>query len=145
VKAAELLAATPRLSAMSRPKPKNAVRAGDNITLPLICAYGTERLWFEKGHHTRKTSREDTKRIPSRFDGYRDCFDFTIQEVALIDWVRDQAAASLPGRRDTIALSAVKRAIAGCVEGAEALYYDGRYQDLVVLLDRKRCSALQKS
>jgi predicted ATP-binding protein involved in virulence len=52
------------------------VRAGDNITLPLICAYGTERLWFEKGHHTRKTGREDTKRMPSRFDGYRDCFDF---------------------------------------------------------------------
>jgi predicted ATP-binding protein involved in virulence len=112
------------------------VRAGDNITLPLICAYGTERLWFEKGHQTGKNGRDDTTRMPSRFDGYRDCFDFTIQETVLIDWIRDQATASLPGGRDTIALRAVKRAIAGCVEGANALYYDGRYRDLVVLLDQ---------
>jgi predicted ATP-binding protein involved in virulence len=33
---------------------------------------------------------------------------------------------------ETIALSAVKRAIVGCVEGAISLYYDERYKDLVV-------------
>jgi len=24
-----------------------AVRSGEDVTLPLICTYGTERLWFE--------------------------------------------------------------------------------------------------
>jgi predicted ATP-binding protein involved in virulence len=110
------------------------VRAGEEITLPLICAYGTERLWFENGQYTRKAAKDVTRRMPSRFDGYRDCFDFTIQETALLNWIRDEATVSLPNKQDTIALSVVKRAVTGCVEGASALYYDGRYKDLVVLM-----------
>jgi predicted ATP-binding protein involved in virulence len=119
------------------------VRAGEEITLPLICTYGTERLWFEKGHHTSKTGGEKvqsspvvwTKRRPSRLDGYRDCFNFTIQETALLEWIRDQTTVSLPLKQDTIALSVVKSAIIRCVEGAKSFYYDGRYNDLVILLD----------
>jgi predicted ATP-binding protein involved in virulence len=110
------------------------VRAGEEITLPLICTYGTERLWFEKGHRTQKAAKDTTKRMPSRFDGYRDCFNFTIQETALLNWIRDESTASLPDRQDTIALSVVKRAVTGCVDDANALYYDGRYKDLVVLM-----------
>jgi len=110
-------------------------RGGEEITLPLICSYGTERLWFEKGHYTRKTAADVPKHRPSRFDGYRECIDFTIQETALIEWIRDQSTASLHASRDTIALAVVKQAIARCVEGATSIYYDGRYKDLVVLLD----------
>ncbi|MCX6620778.1 MAG: AAA family ATPase [Acidobacteria bacterium] len=109
------------------------VRAGEPITLPLICAYGTERLWFEKGHHARNSGAASG--LPSRLDGYRDCFQFTIQETALLGWFRDQATASLPRKADTIAASLVKAAIVRCVEGAKAVYYDGRYKDLVVLME----------
>jgi predicted ATP-binding protein involved in virulence len=112
------------------------VRAGENVTLPLICAYGTERLWFEKAHYTRRAGADATRRKPSRLDGYRDSFDFTIQETALIDWIRDETTASLQLQKDTVALSVVKRAIAACVEGTKSVYYDGRYNDLVVLRDR---------
>jgi predicted ATP-binding protein involved in virulence len=108
------------------------VRAGENIPLPLICAYGTERLWFEKTHHDPKEDSPPARRKPSRLDGYRDSFDFTIQETALVDWIRDQTTASLQLQKDTVALSLVKRAITACVEGAVSVYYDGRYQDLVV-------------
>jgi predicted ATP-binding protein involved in virulence len=111
------------------------VRAGEEVTLPLICAYGTERLWFEKRHHTRRTEADRTRRMPSRLDGYRDCFNFTIQETALLDWIRDQTTVSLPLKTDTIALGVVKAAITKCVEGAKFLYYDGRYNDLVVIID----------
>jgi predicted ATP-binding protein involved in virulence len=123
------------ISAAARDAEKR-VRAGEEITLPLICTYGTERLWFEKSHHNRTRAKDDTRRMPSRFDGYRDCFNFTIQETALLDWIRDQATVSLPDKQDTIALSVVKRAVTGCVESATALYYDGRYKDLVVLMDQ---------
>jgi len=108
------------------------VRAGENVTLPLICSYGTERLWYEK---TRSAGREDTapaRRKPSRLNGYRDCFDFTIQETSLVNWIRDQTTASLQLQKDTIALSLVKRAITACVENAFSIYYDGRYEGLVV-------------
>jgi len=110
------------------------VRAGEDITLPLICVYGTERLWFEKTHHKQKS--ENARHKPSRLDGYRDSFDFAIQETALVDWMRDQTTASLQTRHDTIALGAVKRAIVACVEGSKSVYYDGRYKDLVVLTDQ---------
>jgi predicted ATP-binding protein involved in virulence len=110
------------------------VRAGEDVTLPLICTYGTERLWFEKSHRQRRTARGANGQMPSRFDGYRDCFDFTIQETALIDWIRDQATVSLMGKGPT-ALEVVRGSIIRCVEGALSLYYDGRYKDLVVLMD----------
>ena len=114
---------------------ERSVRAGGRITLPLICTYGTERLWFEKGHPTRSAETNGARRRQSRLDGYRDCFNFTIQETALIDWIRDQSTVSLQTKRDTVALSVVKSAITMCVEGAMSLYYDGRYKDLVVVLD----------
>lgn len=110
------------------------VRAGEDITLPLICVYGTERLWFEKTHHKPKSGSARHK--PSRLDAYRDSFDFAIQETALVDWMRDQTTASLQTRNDTIALGAVKRAIVACVEGSKSVYYDGRYKDLVVLTEQ---------
>lgn len=112
------------------------VRAGEDITLPLICAYGTERLWFEKAHYTRRAGTDGTRRKPSRLDGYRDSFNFTIQETALIDWIRDQSTASLQLQKDTISLGVVKSAITACIEGTKSVYYDGRYKDLVVLTDQ---------
>src|ERR1017187_7527434 len=111
------------------------VRAGEDVALPLICSYGTERLWFEKSHRQRKTGEGGTNHRPSRLDGYRDCFDFTIQETALIDWIRDQATVSPQLGKDPIALDVVRGSIEKCVEGAKSTYYDGRYKDLVVFID----------
>jgi predicted ATP-binding protein involved in virulence len=111
------------------------VRVGQEITLPLICNYGTERLWFETTHHAPKPAPNGVARHPSRFDGYRDCFNFTIQETALIEWIRDESTVSLQTKEDTIALRVVKNAIMQCVERAKSLYYDGRYKDLVVVLE----------
>ena len=112
------------------------VRAGEDIALPLIVAYGTERLWFEKTHRTPRGGAEKSRRKPSRFDGYRDSFNFTIQETALINWIRDETTASLPREEDNAALKLVKDAIVACVEGAKSVYYDGRYRDLVVTTDQ---------
>jgi predicted ATP-binding protein involved in virulence len=112
------------------------VRAGEDIVLPLICAYGTERLWFERSHRAKKQADNGTRKQPSRFDGYRDCFNFTIQETDLINWFRDQATAYPYLKADPIAVQIVKDAIRSCVEEAETVYYDGRYKDLVVVMDR---------
>ncbi len=111
------------------------VRAGEDITLPLVCTYGTERLWFEAIHW--KSTKEAAKtRLPSRLDGYRDCFDFTIQETSLLDWIRAEVSASQQRMSQTIALRVVRQAIIKCVEGATSLYYDERYKDLVVNIEQ---------
>ena len=111
------------------------VRTGADVTLPLICAYGAERLWFEKAHKARKVAADELRGKPSRFNGYLDCLEFTIQETALLNWMRDETLASSPRGDDTISLRAVKRAIMSCVEGAESIDYDGRYKDLVVQIE----------
>lgn len=108
-----------------------SVRAGETVALPLICTYGTQRLWFEKGRRLRSKAQA-SRRLPSRLDGYRDCLNSTIQETDLLHWFRDQSTAMLPDRRDTIALELVKHAIISCADDATGLYYDGRYRDVVV-------------
>jgi predicted ATP-binding protein involved in virulence len=108
------------------------VRDGEEVTIPLICAYGTERLWFEPTRRKNTKSEGRKNHLPSRLDGYRDCIDFTIQESVLLDWIRAEVSASQQRGSETIALRMVKQAITKCVEGAGALYYDERYKDLVV-------------
>ncbi len=111
---------------------EDRVRSGKEITLPLICTYGTERLWFEATHQKTNKNKSSKSKLPSRFDGYRDCFDFTIQETALLDWIRGEVSTSQQRYGETTAIKAAKRAIVSCVEGATYLYYDERYKDLVI-------------
>jgi predicted ATP-binding protein involved in virulence len=54
------------------------VRQGKFVTLPLVCTYGTERLWFESPERKRASKKESVKQYPSRFDGYRNCTTFEI-------------------------------------------------------------------
>jgi predicted ATP-binding protein involved in virulence len=119
------------------------VRTGFDVTLPLICTYGTERLWFESGHRKRKKSASPAHRLPTRLDGYRDCIDFTIQESSFLDWIRAEVSATQQRERDTTALRVFRHAITGCVEEATDLYYDERYKDLVVVLGKDRCQLFQ--
>ncbi len=109
------------------------VRANGDVTLPLVCAYGTERLWYETLQRQRASKKEPSHKLPSRFDGYRNCTSWEIQETDFLRWMRAQTSASRQLGSDTIALSAMNEAILACVEGAEKVYYDERYDDLIVV------------
>ena len=107
------------------------VRANEIVTLPMICCLGVERLWFERGH--RKTEeKKPSIELPSRFDGYRACTNFEIQETDLLDWIRKQQSAGYARRDGTIALEVMKQAIASCFEFASDFYFDDRYDDLIL-------------
>ncbi len=109
------------------------VREGGSLILPLVCSYGTERLWYESRHHKNSRSKEAKKAQPSRFDGYEDCNQFEIQETALLDWIRAQFLDGLSlERKKTIAFRSIERAVFECVEGATSLSYSERYKDAVV-------------
>lgn len=111
-------------------------RSGSDITLPLICSYGTERLWYES-RHSRVNKREDSHpRRPSRFDGYRDWTAFEIQETALLEWIRAEVSVSQQRSAETIALTVVKGAIVDCVESATGLYFDERYKEVIVQMEK---------
>ena len=110
------------------------VRQGKSVTLPLVCTYGTERLWFESPERKRASKRESVKQYPSRFDGYRNCTTFEIQETDLLTWFRAEVSASQQRRSETAALAVIKGAIVDCVEDAQDVYYDERYQELILVM-----------
>jgi len=114
------------------------VRSGEQVDLPLICSYGTERLWFESRHSKSRKKEEPTTLPPSRFDGYRDCNVFQIQETALLDWIRAQVSLGQQRREETIAWRVMKYAIIECVEGAVSLIWDETIKDIVVTMDDLR-------
>jgi predicted ATP-binding protein involved in virulence len=106
-------------------------RANEVVTLPMICCLGVERLWFETGHR-KSEERKAPLELPSRFDGYRACTNFEIQETDLLDWIRRQQSASYARKGGTIALEVMKQAIASCVEFASDFYFDERYNELIL-------------
>jgi predicted ATP-binding protein involved in virulence len=111
----------------------HAVREGREIVLPLFCSYGAERLWFESFHLNKPRKKEDTTpRRPSRFDGYRDCTAFNIQESDLIAWMKAELSASKQRSVSTIAWRAMKGALLACVEDTTDLFFDDRLNEFVV-------------
>jgi predicted ATP-binding protein involved in virulence len=104
------------------------------VTLPLVCTYGTERLWWETPQRKRAIKKEPVKQYPSRFDGYRHCTAFEIQETDLLTWIRAEVSASQQRRSETTALTVIKAAIVDCVEDAKDVYYDERYKELIVVM-----------
>jgi predicted ATP-binding protein involved in virulence len=106
-------------------------RVNDDVTLPLICSYGVERLWFESTHW-KPEKKKKPQELPSRFDGYRDCTSFQIQESDLLSWIRKQQSAGYARKTGTIALEVVKQAIASCMDFAPDFYFDDRYEQLIL-------------
>lgn len=111
------------------------VRGGNDVTLPLVCAYGTERLWYESPQRKRYSKSESGRKSPSRFDGYQKCTYFEIQETDLLEWIREQVSAGQQRGRETIAFQVMRKAIVECVEGAKDIYYDERYRELIVMIE----------
>jgi predicted ATP-binding protein involved in virulence len=108
------------------------VREGASITLPLICSYGTERLWFETRHRPKRKAKQAPSSLPSRFDGYKDCNLFEIQETELLDWLRVQFLEGLIAKKETLAMRSVNRAFTECIEGATRLVYSELYKDAII-------------
>jgi predicted ATP-binding protein involved in virulence len=106
-------------------------RVNEVVTLPMICCYGVERLWFESAHRKSEKKRP-LQELPSRFDGYRDCTNFEIQETDLLEWIRKQQSVGYARKAGTIALEVMKQAIASCVEFASDFYYDELIPDLIL-------------
>ena len=105
-------------------------RVNEAVTLPMICCYGVERLWFESPHR-KPEKKKPSPELPSRFDGYRDCTSFEIQETELLEWIRKQQSAGSARKAGTIALEVLKQAIASCIDFAPSFYYDDRYEELI--------------
>lgn len=99
------------------------VKSGDRVDLPLLCYYGSGRLWREPNQG------EGKRKKPSRFDGYERSIDPRINTARFISWMKKQAYAHLQdGQSD--AYLAVCEAISNCFVDRAKVEYNVRRDQL---------------
>lgn len=106
------------------------VKSGEPVTLPLVCYFGTERLWIQAS----EKKRIGEYRTESRLSGYKQCLNPASNETRLLDWFRDQEFASLQQATTLPTLEACRKAIATCVPGSKHVYFDASLKQLVMEL-----------
>lgn len=108
-----------------------SVRAGEDVTLPLVCYYGTGRLWNEP-RRVRSEKPLTGKEGRSRLAGYETCLDPRVSAGALVRWIAGQSWIAYREGSIPAAFSAVRSAILACLDGARDLYFDPRRGEVIV-------------
>jgi predicted ATP-binding protein involved in virulence len=105
------------------------VRAGEDVVLPLVALYGTNRLWTAKSQDAIQTIKPG-----SRMRGYTDCLNSDSNLKGLLAWFKTMELASLQKGKSLAVLDAVKAAIINCIEECESVQYDILEDQLMVKL-----------
>lgn len=115
---------------------EDMARQGESHTLPVISYYGTGRLWLEPRQASLvKTERRlASSRRLSRLEGYRNSIDPRLSVRDLITWIARQSWVGYQQGKEPEVFRAVKKAVLGCVEDAENLYFDPGRGEVVVVM-----------
>lgn len=118
---------------------QHRISAGEDVDLPVIAYYGTGRLWLQK-----KQSEFPRAALGSRLKGYTDCLNPASNQKLFEAWMRwreqdrlqmvaslmeneHQPGTPLPRMPD---VDAVTKAVTTCIEDADSIHYDVRYDEL---------------
>ncbi len=102
------------------------LKKNEPVALPVLCYYGTGRLWRQK----RARGSETLKR-GSRLRGYADCFDPAADPKTLFAWFKtNELAAIQKGTRHVI--EAARQAVVACVEQATRVWWDVDWDELML-------------
>ncbi len=104
------------------------IQAGKDITLPLIAYYSAGRLWGQKQEQDQNSQWGE---LGSRLDGYKGCLNPASNEAPLIAWLKGQEAIALQQGQPHGIFTAVKEAIANCMELWDKVRYDFVEDDLL--------------
>lgn len=99
------------------------VQAGEDVLLPLIAYYGTERLWLPKREGMANLF-VDPLPPGSRFTGYAGCLDPASNQEQLLQWFKRMELVQLQQGRTIGALEAVKTAVVRCMAGWKRVWFD---------------------
>jgi predicted ATP-binding protein involved in virulence len=111
-----------------------AVRGGEQITLPLVAYYGTERLWLQPRDRPPGEKKNGKSEL-SRFEGYRDAIDPRCSPRDLVRWIQRQDYAAYQEKRESGLYRVVKSAIVRMVEHASDLRFEARRNEVVLFFD----------
>ncbi|MFM6158629.1 MAG: hypothetical protein ACKPE3_37530, partial [Sphaerospermopsis kisseleviana] len=95
------------------------VTKGEDIILPLIAYYGTNRLWMPETENEIKTIKPG-----SRLQGYIDCLNPVTNLKAILEWLKTMEIASLQRGQVINLLDTVKTVIISCIENCQEVKYD---------------------
>lgn len=98
--------------------------SGNDVLLPLLCYYGTGRLWQRK--NGIKTER---LRI---VDGYRDWYEPQANHYLFLTWIKQLDFGSKQQGTKYQLLKIVQSTVAGCIPGCQGIFYDGTRDELMV-------------
>lgn len=107
------------------------LRAGKPSVLPLICYYGTGRLWLQKRERSLATVKPT-----SRTAGYADCLDPASDEKSLLRWFKTMEIGALQKRVPITLLDGVKAAVSRCMENWRRVYFDVPNDELMAEDDK---------
>lgn len=105
------------------------------VELPLIANYGTGRLWDVPREQAQVHTEEDItdKGQLSRLAGYRNSVDPRLSVAGLVRWIARQSWITYQQRgAEPPAFAAVRSAIVQCIEGAEALFFDASFGEVII-------------
>ncbi|NJL12049.1 MAG: AAA family ATPase [Microscillaceae bacterium] len=106
---------------------QDQIRAGENIDLPVIAYYSTERLWKERPDTTTLSS--------SRLqDGYYNGLKATSNNKFFTKWFEKEEMVVLQQKKDSAGLYVVRKTVSNCIDDCENLYFDYNRKELVMEL-----------
>jgi predicted ATP-binding protein involved in virulence len=109
---------------------REQVQAGQDVLLPVIAYYGTERLWLPKRDEPEQLFVEP---LPpgSRLTGYSGCLDPASNQKLLLQWFKRMELVQLQQGRTIGTLEAVKTAVVRCMAGWKRVWFDINQDDLL--------------
>ena len=108
------------------------IRDGQSAITPVLAYYGAGRGWLP----ARQRGLRQGKAGPARrWDAFYDCFEERIRIADVMRWFQREAVASVGRGGWRPGFTVVRRAILGCVPGAQDLWYDADRDEVVLLID----------
>lgn len=104
---------------------QSKIRNGEDVVLPVISYYGTQRLWIHKDERASKLKH-------NRLEGYEHCLEPASNIKHFINWIEHMTYIQLQEGEGLPILPAVTKAISQCVEEWSSIEYSVRLNELVM-------------
>lgn len=101
------------------------VREFDEITLPVISYYSTQRLWGQKNNKSAKLKH-------NRLEGYDNVLDPLSDLKNIFKWIEDMRYIELQEEEPVELLVAVNNAIKKCVDDCKEVKFDVKHKKLMI-------------
>ncbi|MFM8252407.1 MAG: AAA family ATPase [Planctomycetota bacterium] len=103
------------------------------VLLPVICYYGAGRAWLS--HNERKKAKVKSNGPANRWEAFYDCLNERIRVSDLARWFQREHIEMGHRGKPRPGFDVVRRAVLGCVPGADGIRYDGDAGEIALSID----------